>query len=241
MLFKLSIIRYISYFKNKMWCFCSHGSCKLTPESLCCFWSPPGTNYYVPDCSCLSYFASPLVSQQCVSAPSEGEFRWWSNPMSNRTRGNGFKLCWERFRLNIRKDSSLKEWCGIAAGSPGSWWNYCHWKCSRKGQMWHWGTWFSGHGEDGSMVRLEDLRGLSNHNDSDPLQKKMRKWRWALFLGWFHSVRLQGHGEDSRCPTDIESRVSKLLEVSALCLSQHRPSFGGSAGMRSHHGMGNGE
>jgi len=26
-----------------------------------------------------------------------------------------------------------------------------------------------GHGGDGSMVRLEDLRGLSNHNDSDPM------------------------------------------------------------------------
>lgn len=32
--------------------------------------------------------------------------------MSNRTRGNSCKLCWERFRLDIRKISSLKEWCG---------------------------------------------------------------------------------------------------------------------------------
>jgi len=32
--------------------------------------------------------------------------------------------------------------------------------------MWHWRTWFSGHGGDGLMVGLDDLCGLSNLNYS---------------------------------------------------------------------------
>ena len=38
---------------------------------------------------------------------------------SDRTRGNGLKLCQGRFRLDIRNITSLKEWSGAGMGCPG--------------------------------------------------------------------------------------------------------------------------
>ena len=40
--------------------------------------------------------------------------------------------------------ASQKEWWGIGTGCPGGWWSHCPWRCSRKGQMWHWETWLVG-------------------------------------------------------------------------------------------------
>jgi len=43
-----------------------------------------------------------------------------SQVTSNRTRGNGLRLCQRRFRLDVRKKISLlKEWSDIGTGCPG--------------------------------------------------------------------------------------------------------------------------
>ena len=47
-------------------------------------------------------------------------------------------------------------WAVTTTGScPGR-----RWRCSGNVEMWHCGTWVSGHGADGLMVGLEDLSGL---------------------------------------------------------------------------------
>ena len=43
---------------------------------------------------------------------------------SDRTRGNGFKLCQERFRLDVRKYYFLKGWSGTGMGCPERWWSH---------------------------------------------------------------------------------------------------------------------
>lgn len=55
---------------------------------------------------------------------------WWSS---------------RRFKLDIRKNFFSREKWGISTVCPGRR-SHCPWVCSRKGQMWHWGTEFSGHG-----------------------------------------------------------------------------------------------
>ena len=45
------------------------------------------------------------------------------------------------FGFLLGKNSSQKEWWGIGTGCPGKWWSHRTWKCSGKGQMWHWLIW----------------------------------------------------------------------------------------------------
>ena len=53
-------------------------------------------------------------------------------------------ICWI-----LGKIYSQKEWWGVGTGCPGRWWSHHPWRSSRKGQMWHWRTWFSKNGGAG--------------------------------------------------------------------------------------------
>lgn len=75
----------------------------------------------------------------------------FSQVTSSRMRGCARESsCWILGRIYFQK-----EWWGIGT----SWWSRCIWRCSRKGKMWHWERWFSGH--DGDMlIGLDDLGGF---------------------------------------------------------------------------------
>jgi len=60
---------------------------------------------------------------------SEVSVGLFSQVTSNRTRGNGLKLHQGRFRLDIRKNSLLKEWSGIGTGCPRTWRSPHPWRC----------------------------------------------------------------------------------------------------------------
>ena len=81
----------------------------------------------------------------------------FSQVTSGKTRANGLK---RRFRLDIGKNSLLKEWSGIGAGCPEKQWSPHPWRGSKNVWMWHFRTWFSRHGGAGVVVGLGDLRGL---------------------------------------------------------------------------------
>ena len=56
---------------------------------------------------------------------------------------------------------SLLSWVHRISGDIGKSWVICiPWRFLRKGWMWHWGTWFSGHSGDDLVVGLSDLSGL---------------------------------------------------------------------------------
>jgi len=61
-------------------------------------------------------YRSKIVRYQCEKVP-------YMNTVRKTYQG--------RFRLEVRKTASPKEWSGTAAGCPGGWWNHCHWSCSR--------------------------------------------------------------------------------------------------------------
>ena len=59
---------------------------------------------------------------------------------SDRTRGNGLNLRWERFRLDIRR----KFFTQTKTGCPRRLWTPHPWKHSRPGWMWLWAAWSGG-------------------------------------------------------------------------------------------------
>lgn len=71
----------------------------------------------------------------------------------------------ERFRLDIRKNSSLKEQSGTGTRSPGMQWSHHSWKWSKNEEMWHFVMWLSGQSGIQSKVGLDGLV-FSNLNDS---------------------------------------------------------------------------
>jgi len=54
----------------------------------------------------------------------------FSQVTSDRTRGNGLKLCQGSSDWILGKISLLKEWSGIGTGCPGRWCSPCPWRCS---------------------------------------------------------------------------------------------------------------
>ena len=79
---------------------------------------------------------------------------------SNNTRDNGLKLHRGASSWILGRIYSQKEWWGIGTGCPGRWWSGHLQRYPRNVYMWHWGTWFSGHGGFGLMVGLDDLSSL---------------------------------------------------------------------------------
>ena len=109
----------------------------------------------------------------------EGKLYWgrvdlFSHLTGDRVKGNAFRLHKGRFRLDMKKKTSQKEWWGSGTGCPGEWWSHRPWRCSRNTWMWQWGTWLGmswpldsdGHGGNELATGLHILEVFSNHNDS---------------------------------------------------------------------------
>ena len=63
---------------------------------------------------------------------SEAGAGLFSQVTSDMTSGNGLKLCQGRFRLDIMKNSILKEWSGIGTDCPWKCWGLHPWRCLKK-------------------------------------------------------------------------------------------------------------
>lgn len=77
----------------------------------------------------------------------------------------------QRFMLDIRNNSSQKQWWGIRTGCPGRWWTHCPWRCSRRRYMWNWGIWSRAVTGIVSWLDYMILVLFSNLNDSMILWK----------------------------------------------------------------------
>ena len=80
-------------------------------------------------------------------------YNWWDLLGGVEERGSGNSevvVGVENFFL----ERVVRHWHSC----PATWWSHCPQRHSRKLEMWHLGSWFSG--GDGLMVGLDDLRGL---------------------------------------------------------------------------------
>lgn len=77
----------------------------------------------------------------------------FSQITNDRTRGNGLKSCWGRFKLDIGEYFYTEGRSAIGTGCPQEWWNHCAWKCSKNVYMWHLGPWFGG-GLDSAVLTV---------------------------------------------------------------------------------------
>lgn len=115
-------------------------------------------------CFCQSWrqaFITYCVNFNCEVSRYEEiqrEYNFFSQVPSDRTRGDGLKLCQGSFRLDIGKISSLKGRSGVGTGFTGKCWNHhaCR-KCVDGGLS---DMVLGGLGSCGVKVWHDDLKGL---------------------------------------------------------------------------------
>ncbi|KAK4810280.1 LOW QUALITY PROTEIN: hypothetical protein QYF61_015310, partial [Mycteria americana] len=133
---------------------------------------------------------------------------------SDRTRGNGLKLCQGRFRLDIRKfyftGRVIKPWNRL----PGKWWSRHPWRYLKDVCMRCLGTWCSGGlGSVRFTVGLYDLK--VNRTGGNGL--KLHQGRFRLGIGkFFFTERVIKHW--NRLPGEVVESPS--LEVFKGCLDE---------------------
>jgi len=129
---------------------------------------------------------------------------------------------WCRISLeNLILSPGSGSWWGTGTGCPGRWWSHCPWRCSRNVEMWHWGTWFSGHNGGGLMVELEDISGLFQPS----WFYEMGSWKWIRLLSieygqknemsvpdLFHSFScaMENHGKNFLVPSSYAAQHVNL-------------------------------
>ena len=82
------------------------------------------------------YFIAAIRSSK-LNSPFYSPLLGYEGDVLDLTRGGS---CWKLGK------NSLKEWWDIGTGCPGRWQSHCLFRCSRNVEIWHWGTWVSGHG-----------------------------------------------------------------------------------------------
>jgi len=89
--------------------------------------------------------------------------------------------------------------------------------------MWHWAMWVSGHGGGGSMVELDDLRGLSSLSDSMILKTFLEFSRpshpWRSSETWIGILRALQNGGGNLLNLSVLKRRSSPRNgrTSQLC------------------------
>ena len=103
---------------------------------------------------------------------------------SNRTRRNGLKLCQERFRLDMRNISSLKELSGAGTGCLGRWLRHHPWRCSRNVYM------LCDIQDDTilSFVWDSEVKNICCLHDNDRLFLRPLVVLWYPFFLWYSNV-----------------------------------------------------
>lgn len=90
----------------------------------------------------------------------------FSQLTSDRTIGNGLYLHQEKFKLDIRKNFSLKVWSGIGIGCSEKWWYHHPSKNSKDAWMCYLGTQFTGEHGGAELTVAINKEVFSNLNHS---------------------------------------------------------------------------